>query len=233
VTVTARAFDAVLCDLDNVVRFYDFSALTALERGSGLAEGLTASVAYAPELDLPLLLGRIGVDERRDAVAERLTAFVPPARAGELARAMADAPFRADPEVVGMLRRTREVVPLVLVTNATAGLERDLETTGIADLAHHVVSSAREGVAKPDREIYEIATGLAGVAAERCLFVDDRAENTEAAAALGMSTVRYRSPQDLRPALDHLFPEGVRPRGEDGSASRPLTPGRGRVRPRW
>ncbi|MDH6223396.1 hypothetical protein [Streptomyces sp. MJP52] len=166
-------------------------------------------------------------------MAERLAAFVPPARAGEPAGAVADAPFRADPEVVGTPRRTREVVPLVLVTNATSGLGRGPQTTGIADLAHHVLSSAREGAAEPDREIYGIATGPAGVAAERCPFVDDRAENTEAAAALGMSTVRCRSPQDLRPAPDHLFPEAVRPRGEDGSASRPLTPGRGRVRPRW
>ncbi|WP_246212266.1 HAD family hydrolase [Streptomyces abyssomicinicus] len=201
-TPATRAFDAVLCDLDNVVRFYDFSALAALERASGLAEGLTASVAYAPELDLPLLLGHIGVDEWREAVAGRMSAYVPPARAGELARAMADAPFRADPEVVGTLRRIREVMPLVLVTNATAELDRDLRTMGIADLAHHVVGSAWLGVAKPAREIYEIAAGLAGVSCDRCLFVDDRDENVEAAAALGMSTVRYRSPRDLRSVVE-------------------------------
>jgi putative hydrolase of the HAD superfamily len=189
-----------------VVRFYDFSELAALERASGLGEGLTASVAYARELDLPLLLGRIGVGAWRDAVAERMTAFVPRARAVELARAMAAAPFHADPEAVDLLRRVREMMPLVLVTNATDELERDLESMGIADLAHHVVSSAREGVAKPGPEIYGIAVALAGVAAERCLFVDDRAENVEAAAALGMTTVLYRSPGDLRAVLEPLLP---------------------------
>lgn len=34
-------------------------------------------------------------------------------------------------------------MPLALVTNATLELERDLETMGSADLADHVISSAR------------------------------------------------------------------------------------------
>ncbi|MEU3557731.1 HAD family hydrolase [Streptomyces fragilis] len=204
-TPLPSGFDAVLCDLDNVVRFYDFSELTALERESGLMPGLTASVAYAPELDLPLLLGRIDVGRWTDAVARRMAAFVPPGRARELARAMTDAPFHADPEAVELLRRARELVPLVIVTNATAGLDRELEAMGIADLAHHVVNSAWEGVAKPERAIYRRACRLAGVAPERCLFVDDRTENTEAAAAIGMSAVPYRCVEDLRQALEPLF----------------------------
>lgn len=75
---------------------------------------------------------------------------------------------------------------------------------GLADLADHVVSSARVGVAKPDREIYEIAAGRAGVALDRCLFVDDRLENIEAAVGLGMTGVHYRQPGDLREALSFL-----------------------------
>ncbi|MER5480400.1 HAD-IA family hydrolase [Streptomyces sp. NPDC002734] len=204
-TPPPRSFDAVLCDLDNVVRFYDFSELAALERESGLTAGLTASVAYAPDLDLPLLLGHIDVGRWTESVAGRMAAFVPPGRALELARAMADAPFRADPEAVELLRRARDLVPLVIVTNATARLEGELAAMGIGDLADHVVNSAWEGVAKPDPEIYRTACRLAGVAPERCLFVDDRTENTEAAAALGMSAVRYRSVEDLRQALEPLF----------------------------
>jgi putative hydrolase of the HAD superfamily len=210
VTRTASSVGAVLCDLDNVVRFYDFTALSALEHASGVPEGLTASVAYAPELDLPLLLGRIGVTQWREAVATGMSAHVPPARARELARAMAEAPFAAEPQAVELLRRVRESMPLVLITNATEDLEGDLRAMGIADLAHGVVSSAREGVAKPDRRIYEIAVALAGVPAERCLFVDDRAENVAAAAALGMRTVLYRSPADLRAVLEPLLPARAR-----------------------
>ncbi|MFD5146449.1 HAD family hydrolase [Streptomyces sp. NPDC058401] len=200
----SKPYDAVLCDLDNVIRFYDTAYVTELEAAAGLAPGTTSSVAFAPALDGPLLLGRTTREEWTRAIAAELAqdGRVSPARADELARAFAGSPFSADGTVVAMLRRVRAAgTPLVLVTNATLDLEDDLEALGLADLADHVVSSARVGVAKPDREIYEIAAGRAGAAADRCLFIDDRLENIEAAEALGMTGVHYREPADLHGPL--------------------------------
>lgn len=200
----SKPYDAVLCDLDNVIRFYDTAHVTALEASAGLPRGTTSAVAFAPALDGPLLLGRTTPEQWVHAVAAELAkdGRLSPARADELARAFAGSPFSADGTVVAMLRRVRESgTPLVLVTNATLDLEDDLEALGLADLADHVVSSARVGVAKPDREIYEIAAGLAGAAVDRCLFIDDRLENIEAAVALGMTGVHYREPADLHGPL--------------------------------
>ncbi|MFJ9343867.1 HAD family hydrolase [Streptomyces sp. NPDC101733] len=199
-----RPFDAVLCDVDNVIRFYDSTPLGALERAAGLPEGTTAGVAFSPAMDGPLLLGRITMEQWADSVAGELAATAPVSgeRARELAGALAGSPFAADPEVVSVLRAARAAgLTLVLVTNATLDLERDLEAMGLTDLAHHVVSSARVGVVKPDREIYEIALGRAEAAPHRCLFVDDLRENVEAAEALGMKGVHYGGPADLRAAL--------------------------------
>ncbi|WP_443034259.1 HAD-IA family hydrolase [Streptomyces sp. BE147] len=245
-------FDAVLCDLDNVIRFYDMAGVTELERAAGLAAGTTTKVAYAPEVDLPLLLGRITPDEWVEAITRGLMDLPagrrahgrgtgepvtdepvtdgpvtggpvtggpvtddgpagaggagagspgPDAWARELGRALARAPFRADPAVVSLLRRARARVPLVLVTNASLQLDDDLASLGLTDLADAIVSSAAEGVAKPDRAIYEIAAARAGVPMERCLFVDDRQENIAAAVALGMTGVLFREPADLERAL--------------------------------
>jgi putative hydrolase of the HAD superfamily len=198
---SGRPFDAVLCDLDNVIRFYDLTRLARLEQLAGLAEGTTTRVAYAPETDLPLLLGKIGKEQWVESIVRGLVGEVSEPQARELGTALAEAPFRADDVVVTMLRRIREHMPLVLVTNATLELESDLASLGLSDLAHHVVSSARVGVAKPDREIYEIAAERAETAVERCLFVDDRLENIEAAVALGMAGLHYREPEDLRKVL--------------------------------
>ncbi|WP_371127142.1 hypothetical protein [Streptomyces sp. 2112.3] len=55
-----------------------------------------------------------------------------------------------------------------------------------------------------ERAICEIAAEWAGVAMHRCLFVDDRLENIEAAAGLGMTGVHYREPADLRGPLGFL-----------------------------
>ncbi|WP_030044433.1 HAD family hydrolase, partial [Streptomyces resistomycificus] len=156
-------FDAVLCDVDNVIRFYDSSRLHALERAAGLAEGTTMKVAFAPERDLPLLLGRIDAQEWVRSIAETLTGQVPEPTAWELGAALLESPFHANDEVVALLRRARVHVPLVLVTNATLRLEDDLTSLGLADLADHVVSSARVGLAKPDPCIYRLAASLAAV----------------------------------------------------------------------
>ncbi|MEU6954821.1 HAD-IA family hydrolase [Streptomyces sp. NPDC045714] len=213
-----RAFDAVLCDLDNVVRFYDTAPLAALERAAGLPEGTTTDIAYAPEVDLPLLLGRITPDAWVAAIAAGLVERVGADRARALGRALADAPFRADEEVVALLRRARTHVPLVIVTNATLQLDADLALLGLSDLADAVVSSAVEQVAKPDPAIYRIAAGRAGVPPARCLFVDDRQENVDAAIALGMTGVLYRAPADLRGALGPCAREAGSTEVADGAA---------------
>ncbi|MFI9614797.1 HAD family hydrolase [Streptomyces sp. NPDC052023] len=203
--LSRRPFDAVLCDVDNVIRFYDSSRVTALERAAGLAEGITMKVAFAPETDLPLMLGRIDMGEWVEAIVAAFAGLAPEPVAYDLARALAGAPSHADGTVVALLRRARALMPLVLVSNASVTLEADLEALGLSDLADHVVSSARVGLVKPDPRIYRIAADLAGVPLDRCLFVDDGLENVEAAAALGMTTVHFREPADLERALAPLL----------------------------
>ena len=199
-------FGAVLCDVDNVVRTFDSARLQALERAAEIAEGTTGKLAFAPETVTPLVLGEITSQEWAEAIAAGLAGLVPePQTAYELALALLESPFHADDEVVALLRRARVRVPLVLVSNAALELESDLDSLGLSDLADHVVNSARVGIAKPDPRIYRLAAELAGVAPERCLFVDDSEENVAAAAALGMRAVRYREAADLERALEPLF----------------------------
>ncbi|WP_367322664.1 HAD-IA family hydrolase [Streptomyces sp. HUAS ZL42] len=198
-------FDAVLCDVDNVIRSFDTSGLLALERAAGLAEGTTMKVAFAPDVILPVVLGRITPQEWVQSIAEGLTGPAPEDTAWELGAALLESPFHADETVVGLLRRARTRMPLVLVSNATLDLEADLAALGLADLADDVVNSARVGLAKPDPSILELAAARAGVRPDRCLFVDDTLENVEAAAALGMRTVHFREPADLERALKPLF----------------------------
>jgi epoxide hydrolase-like predicted phosphatase len=59
-----------------------------------------------------------------------------------------------------------------------------------------VVDSAFVGMRKPDRRIYELTVERldASLSPAECLFVDDLEINCDAARALGMRAVRYRSP---------------------------------------
>jgi putative hydrolase of the HAD superfamily len=63
----------------------------------------------------------------------------------------------------------------------------------IDELFELVVDSGFEGVRKPDPRIYEVTLDRLGVAAGATLFVDDMEVNCDAARALGMQAVWYRS----------------------------------------
>ncbi|GGP09836.1 HAD-IA family hydrolase [Nonomuraea glycinis] len=189
------SFDAILCDLDGVLRQFDHAVQADLEARYGLPLRKTA---FDPALILPATLGHITEEQWVASVAAALGGDE---RARAAAAEFAAVPFRVDEEVRALLARAQERVPVVLVTNAMDTLEGHLDQLGLTYFADAVVSSARVGVAKPDRRIYEIAAELAGAAPERCLFVDDRLENVEAAIALGMTGVHFRAPADLAAAL--------------------------------
>jgi len=55
------------------------------------------------------------------------------------------------------------------------------------------ISSAKEGVKKPDRKIYIRACEKLNVKPKECLFMDDNKRNTDAASALGMQTIWWKT----------------------------------------
>jgi 2-haloacid dehalogenase len=70
---------------------------------------------------------------------------------------------------------------------------------------------------KPDPQLYRIVETASGHTSDEILFLDDRAENVEAAARLGWRTVLHQSPETTAQALkdlgllsggdfDHVFP---------------------------
>jgi putative hydrolase of the HAD superfamily len=63
----------------------------------------------------------------------------------------------------------------------------------VDELFELVVDSAFVGLRKPNPAIYRLTCDRLGVAAERCLFVDDVEVNCTAAAEQGMTAVLFRS----------------------------------------
>ncbi|MDD7971103.1 HAD family hydrolase [Roseinatronobacter alkalisoli] len=64
--------------------------------------------------------------------------------------------------------------------------------------------SGRLGVMKPETRIYEILEDETGVAPENLFFIDDRAENIEAAVTRGWAGHVFRSPGGLKDSLVQL-----------------------------
>jgi 2-haloacid dehalogenase len=63
------------------------------------------------------------------------------------------------------------------------------------------VVSGDEKVVKPDPAIYRILLDRFGVDPTSSVFVDDRQENVDAAAALGFHAVLFTDAQSLRASL--------------------------------
>jgi 2-haloacid dehalogenase len=74
----------------------------------------------------------------------------------------------------------------------------------------HVISGI-EGVAKPDRRIFEILLERYGLEPQATAFIDDSTRNVEAARALRINAVHYTSAQRLRHELRALGLPGMAP----------------------
>jgi HAD superfamily hydrolase (TIGR01509 family) len=59
------------------------------------------------------------------------------------------------------------------------------------------IISGQEGVAKPDRRIFELLVERVGLPASELLFVDDSPRNVTAARAFGIETIHYTPDVDL------------------------------------
>jgi putative hydrolase of the HAD superfamily len=195
-----RVFDAVLCDIDGVLRCWP--PADPIELAHGLPRGSLLASAFAPARLGPAVTGAITDDQWRAAVADDLATVSGSASRAAAAVAAWSAVLPAvDSEVAALLARARRQLPVVLVSNGTTRLEADLRRQHLQDLASAVVNSARVGAAKPDPRIYLAAAQEAAVPPGRCLFVDDTPAHVTAARALGMIAVRYRHPGDLAKAL--------------------------------
>lgn len=67
-----------------------------------------------------------------------------------------------------------------------------------------LVVSGEEGMKKPDPRIYDIVIGRFGLEPAHTLFIDDRADNTQAAIDAGWQAVQFVSPGKLEADLRAL-----------------------------
>ncbi|MCR4406077.1 MAG: HAD-IA family hydrolase [Anaerolineae bacterium] len=118
---------------------------------------------------------------------------------------------RMDQQLVDWARQLKGKYKLAVLSNASGDVEDLLrDRFGIGDLFDLVVDSARVGVAKPERAIYELALERLDVAPHEAVFVDDLAENVTAAATMGLRAVHHLNTESTLHQL-HALLEDTRP----------------------
>jgi 2-haloacid dehalogenase len=99
-------------------------------------------------------------------------------------------------KVVGLSNWSAETFPLALERFECFGRLDDI-----------VISGELDGVAKPDRAVFDLVAERNGLRPEATVFVDDHPANTEAAASYGYRVVTFTDVPSLRAALSSM---GVR-----------------------
>ena len=79
-----------------------------------------------------------------------------------------------------------------------------LDAFGLRQFFNYFICSGYVHEMKPLPGIFRAATDVSGFPPETALFIDDKKENCEAAVALGMQAIHFKSPTQLRASLAQL-----------------------------
>jgi putative hydrolase of the HAD superfamily len=205
----ADAPAGVVLDFGGVIWDMRWDVCRTLESSHGLARGSVFTTLYGCDAWREVERGR----GNRDAWLVDAHAALE-AQVGRSLPAVHEAWRDAQGPIVeniALVRRLRPPYRLSILSNADLTLRARLDELGIRDDFDDVISSAEVGLAKPDREIYQLACARLGLHPAACIFVDDHEPNVRAAEAAGMRAVLHRHDRgdDLAAQLRAL---GVVPR---------------------
>ncbi|GGQ37792.1 HAD family hydrolase [Couchioplanes azureus] len=187
---------AMLIDLDGVVRRWDPAVAAAAEAEHSLPEGVLMRTAFSWDLLRPAVAGEITDAEWMYLVAKRLP--LPEDEATAAVARWQQHRGTVDPEALAFVREVRAAGrPVALATNATDRLREDLDSLGLTGEFDAVVSSWELKIHKPAPEFFAQATATLGVDAPWVLFVDDDDRVIRGARAAKLLGFRWSGPQDL------------------------------------
>ena len=208
--MTARV-TAVIFDLGGVLTESPMHAFAAYEAEAGLPEGLIRQLnSTDPDTNAWARFERNELDVAGFSAAFEAAAAALGHRV-EAARVLEALRGELRPSMVAAVRRLREAdLPLGLLSNNVAPMERTGPLGELLDLFDAVVESSTEGVRKPEPEIYRRAlTRLSDavgrpIEAADCAYLDDLGINLKPARALGFSTIKVVDPAAALAELSEL-----------------------------
>jgi putative hydrolase of the HAD superfamily len=195
------ALTTLLLDLDGVLRIWSAENDVRAEQATGLPPGAIRKSAFAADLLLPAIAGRVSDERWRQHVAERLRREHPGADAERAVLLWSESAGEVNEPVRALVQACRRKARVALISNATSRLRRDLDHLGLLQLLDCVINSSEVGAYKPDPRIFSAALDAMGVEARAVFFTDDNAQHVSAAASLGMVGHVFSSPEALGDAL--------------------------------
>lgn len=194
------AIEAVVFDLDGVVRRFDDDHLAEVERDHWLAPGELFEAAFAPDLIKQVTTGRITRAEWCERVGERVAS--PAAALAWLADT-----GEVDQRLLGVIDALRSAgLTVAVLTNGTDTIPAEMVDLGLVRHFDRIFNSAEIGIAKPERGVFEYVCEQLDVKPGDVFFTDDSPSHVAGALEVGLIARHYEGPETLR--LD-LRTEGI------------------------
>jgi len=139
-----------------------------------------------------------------DAYLRRTIFYQPRSFSVEEFREFIFAQSQPHPETIELARRLAASQKYFMATINNEIFELNtyrLREFGLGKIFPVFFSSCFLGIRKPDEAVYRLALQLTQRKAEDCLFIDDREVNLECPREMGLQTILYSSPAQLRNTL--------------------------------
>ena len=209
--MTGAVVSAVVFDLGGVLTESPMTAFAAYEAEAGLPDGLIRQLnSTDPDRNAWARFERNELDVAGFSAAFEAEALAVGHRL-DASRVLAALHGDLRPMMVAAVRRLRDAgLPLGLLSNNVAPMERTGELGELLDLFDAVVESSVEGVRKPEPEIYRRALTRLSEAVGRpieatdCAYLDDLGINLKPARELGFATIKVVEPAAALAELSEL-----------------------------
>jgi epoxide hydrolase-like predicted phosphatase len=195
---------AVIFDFGGVLmKTRDYAPRHRWDDRLNLAYGSVERAVHNDETWRSAQIGAIPIETYWADVAARLNLT------GAQVKQLAEDFYRGDvldAQLIDLIKSLRaEGFTIALLSNDSVELRPKLERLGILELFDPLIITAEIGVMKPDTAAYNTVLERIRHRADESIFIDDRQENIEGAAAVGIHGIHYKDGMDLRAALDDLL----------------------------
>lgn len=86
---------------------------------------------------------------------------------------------------------------VAILSNVIEPTYNAIEQAGFYQQFDAVIASCKVGYVKPEKEIYQIALSRLGATAHESIFIDDKQDYLEPAAAMGFTTILAKNPEQI------------------------------------
>jgi HAD superfamily hydrolase (TIGR01509 family) len=190
--------DALVLDLDGVVRHFDADHEADVCRRHGLEPGAIRHAVFASATTDAVITGRVTRDEWIATVGEEIG--LPDA-----VDAWGRSPASVDENVLAIVDEVRATGrPVVILTNGTSTIDEELAALDVVDRFDRIFNSAVIGHAKPDVRAFQHVLDELRLPGEQVAFADDSPSKLVGATELGMATLAFTDAAALRTWLTDL-----------------------------